>query len=89
MESDIVDEQAVKWFVRLRADNVNKDDWVAFAQWLEQADEQRKAFSEICDMWGDTTLLKSLTLHAKTHDIVPKRQKKRYIISRVPLALLV
>ena len=90
MESDIndsVEEQAVTWFVRLRADNVNREDWAAFAQWLEQTDEHRKVFSEVCDMWGDTTLLEGLSRHAKRHDIAPKRQKKRYFISRIPLAL--
>lgn len=90
MESDLdddVDEQAVAWFVRLRADNVSREDRVSFGQWLEQSTEHRRVFSEICEMWGDTTLLKSLSINAKIHGIAPKPKRKRHIISRVSLTL--
>ncbi len=84
---DSLDEQAIAWFVRLQAENVRKEDWRAFGQWLEQTDEHRKVFNEICEIWGNTTLLKSLGLHAKEHKISPKHHKKHYAISKISLAL--
>ncbi|WP_415878270.1 FecR family protein [Methylomonas sp. TEB] len=90
MDSDLndnIDEQAVAWFIRLRADNVNNDDRTSFEHWLNLAAEHRDAFNEVCAMWGDTDLLKSLSISAKVHGIAPKRSKKRYINTRMPLAL--
>lgn len=90
MESDLdntVDEQAVAWFVRLRADNVTRNDELSFMQWLEQAEEHRSTFYDVCAMWGDADFLKSLIDGAKKHAIAPKVRKKTYIKSRLSLAL--
>jgi len=91
LESDLndnIDEQAVAWFIRLRADNVSNEDRKSFNQWLEQDTAHRRAFDEICVMWGDTDLLNSLRINAKSHGIAPKPKKKRYYLSpRIPLAL--
>ncbi|MDT4291646.1 FecR domain-containing protein [Methylomonas sp. MO1] len=90
MDSDLndnIDEQAVAWFIRLRADNVNNEDRTSFEHWLNLAAEHRDAFNEVCAMWGDTDLLKSLSISAKVHGIAPKHSKKRYINTRMPLAL--
>ena len=90
MESDLndnIDEQAVAWFIRLRADNVSNEDRKSFDQWLEQDAAHCRAFDEICVMWGDTDLLKSLRISAKSHGIAPKPKKKRYLNPRIPLAL--
>ncbi|MCK9605812.1 MAG: FecR family protein [Methylomonas sp.] len=84
--NDNIDEQAVAWFIRLRSDNVSREDRKSFDQWLEQAADHRHAFDEVCAMWGDTELLKSLRLNAKSHGIAPKRSKKRYINPKIPLA---
>lgn len=90
MESDLnenIDEQAVAWFIRLRAENVTSEDRKSFDQWLEQAAAHRDAFNEVCVMWGDTDLLKSLSSSAKIHGIAPKRRKKRYVSPKIHLAL--
>ncbi|MBL1264302.1 FecR family protein [Methylomicrobium sp. RS1] len=90
MESDLndnIDEQAVAWFIRLRADNVSNEDRKSFDRWLEQAADHRRAFDEVCAMWGDTALLNSLRINAKLHGIAPKRLKKRYINPKIALAL--
>lgn len=73
--NDSIDEQAVTWFVRLRADNVSRQERASFIQWLEQAAEHRTAFYEICVMWGDEAFLQSLTDSANKHGIVPKPKK--------------
>ncbi|CCE23227.1 FecR family protein [Methylotuvimicrobium alcaliphilum] len=85
--NDSIDEQAVTWFVRLRADNVSRQERASFIQWLEQAAEHRTAFYEICVMWGDEAFLQSLTDSANKHGIVPKPKKKRRIKTAIPLAL--
>ncbi len=91
MESDLndnIDEQAVAWFIRLRADNVSNEDRKSFDQWLEQDADRCRAFDEICVMWGDTDLLNSLRITAKSHGIAPKPKKKRYYLSpRINLTL--
>lgn len=90
MESDPdndIDEQAVAWFVRLRADNVSRHDEALFSQWLEQSDAHRSAFYEICVLWGDADFLKGLNDSAKKHAIAPRTKKKRFIKSKMPWAL--
>lgn len=91
MESDLndnIDEQAVAWFIRLRANNVSNEDRKSFNQWLEEDTAHRRAFDEICVMWGDTDLLNSLRITAKSHGIAPKPKKKLYYLSpRIHLAL--
>lgn len=85
--NDSIDEQAVAWFIRLRADNVGQQDKARFIDWLEQAAEHRSAFYEICVMWGDEHLLQSLTDSARKHGILPAPQKKVCINPRVSLAI--
>ncbi|EIC30422.1 FecR family protein [Methylomicrobium album] len=90
MESELndnIDEQAVAWFIRLRADNVSNEDRKSFDRWLEQAADHRRAFDEVCAMWGDTALLNSLRINAKLHRITPKPPKKRYLNPKIALAL--
>lgn len=90
MESDFdnnVDEQAAAWFVRLRAANVSRQDEASFVQWLEQSDAHRKAFDEISALWGDADFLKGLTASAQKHGIAPRSHKKRFICSKMFLAL--
>ncbi len=84
---DSVDEQAATWFIRLRADNVGRNDKAAFIQWLEQDDKHRTAFYETCLMWDDTDLLKGLIDSAKKHGIAPRKPTKRFINLRIALAL--
>ncbi len=85
--NDSLDEQAVTWFVRLRADNVSQQDKTRFIAWLEQSPEHRKAFYEICVMWDDENLLQSLTYSAQKHGIVPAPQKKTATNRYITLAL--
>lgn len=90
MESDLnedIDEQAVAWFIRLRADKVSRKDKILFNQWLEKSAQHRSAFYEICSMWGDEDFLQSLTESAKKYGIAPKPKKNRYIKLTIPLAL--
>lgn len=86
--AESIDEEAVNWFVRLRAENVSSRDEMAFLAWLEQADAHRSAFYETCLLWGDPDFLQSLVNHAKQHGIAPRRKKKPYIKSWRHLALV-
>lgn len=57
---ELIDEQAVAWFARLRADNVSREEKAAFADWLQQSPSHQNAFDEICLLWGDTQLKQAL-----------------------------
>lgn len=70
---DGIDEQAVAWFVRLRADNVSGKEKASFLRWLNQSDAHRETFDEISKLWGDANLLQALVYTAQKHPIAPKK----------------
>lgn len=84
--NDDIDEQAVAWFIRLRADNVTSEEKTSFLRWLNQADLHREAFNEISKLWDDTGLLQALGEAAQKHRIAPKR-KATLINFKLPLAM--
>ncbi|UOA09636.1 FecR domain-containing protein [Methylobacter sp. S3L5C] len=89
LESELnndIDEQAVAWFIRLRADNVTSDEKASFLRWLNQANMHRDAFNEISKLWGDTDLLKALDDAAQKHHIAPQK-KTTYTYVKLPLAI--
>ncbi|MDO9105567.1 MAG: FecR family protein [Methylovulum sp.] len=57
---ELIDEQAVSWFVRLRSSSISREKKASFTDWLQQNPEHQKAFDEICLLWGDTQLKKAL-----------------------------
>ncbi len=83
---DDIDEQAVAWFIRLRADTVSSEDKVAFFRWLNKTDEHRGTFNEISKLWGDPDLLQGLGDAAKKHDIAPHKKNKSTHF-KLPLAM--
>ncbi|MGZ4955057.1 MAG: FecR family protein [Methylobacter sp.] len=85
LDSDI-DEQAVAWFIRLRADNVSSEEKTSFLLWLNQADLHRETFNEISKLWGDTGLLQALGESAQKHHIAPKK-KTSSVHFKLPLAI--
>lgn len=77
LESELnndIDEQAVAWFIRLRADNVSSEEKALFLRWLNQADAHHETFNEICKLWGDTDLLQALGVAAQKHRIAPNKR---------------
>lgn len=84
--NDDIDEQAVAWFTRLRADNVSSEEKTAFLRWLNQADAHRETFDEISQMWGDADLLQALTETAQKHRIAPPKKSTR-LHFKLPLAI--
>ncbi|MFI3157246.1 MAG: FecR domain-containing protein [Methylococcaceae bacterium] len=85
LDNDL-DEQAVAWFIRLRADNVSNEEKTSFLRWLNQAGAHRDTFNEICQLWGDADLLQALTETAQKQRIAP--QKKTAAVNfKLPLAM--
>lgn len=82
---DDIDEQAVAWFIRLRADNVTSEEKTSFLRWLNQADAHRDAFNEISKLWGDTDLLQALGDTARKHNIAPDKTTTAHF--KLPLAI--
>jgi len=81
-----VDEQAVAWFIRLRADNVSGEEKASFLLWLNQDDLHRETFNEISKLWGDAGLLQALGQAAEKHRIAPQK-KTASIYFKLPLAM--
>ncbi len=85
LDNDI-DEQAVAWFIRLRAENVSSEEKASFLLWLNQADSHKETFNEISKLWGDADLLQALGDTAKKHNIAPKK-KTSSVHFKLPLAI--
>lgn len=88
LESELnndIDEQAVTWFIRLKADNVSSEEKASFLLWLNQADLHRETFNEISKLWGDADLLQALGDVAQNRRIVPKTVPR--INFKLPLAM--
>jgi len=89
LESELnhdIDEQAIAWFIRLRADNVSSEEKAAFLLWLNQADLHRETFNEIGKLWDDTDLLQALGESAQQQRIAPGR-KTAALYLKLPLAM--
>lgn len=88
LESELnndIDEQAVTWFIRLKADNVSSEEKASFLSWLNQADSHRETFNEISKLWGDADLLQALGDVAQNRRIVPKKVPRIHF--KLPLAM--
>ncbi|WP_173050463.1 FecR family protein [Nitrospira sp. KM1] len=46
-------EEAARWFVRLRAQDISTDERRAFERWRAQRSLHDRAYREICDLWND------------------------------------
>lgn len=85
LDADL-DEQAVTWFVRLRADNVTSEEKASFIRWLNQDDAHRDTFNEIGKLWGDADLLQALDDTVQAHRVAP-RKKITAADFKLPLAM--
>lgn len=84
---DNVDQQAAEWFIRLRAENVNRNDKAAFNAWLEQDETNRAAFAEMCEIWDDPEFLQELLNSADQYEIAPKQPKQQLFNQHLSLAV--
>jgi transmembrane sensor len=83
---DPVDEQAAAWFVRLRAEDVADEEKAAFARWLAHSPEHRRAYDDMCMLWGDAALKRALS-EAETKSPEIFRLKKKTHSNRLLLAM--
>jgi transmembrane sensor len=58
---DLVDEQAAAWFVRLRAEDVADEEKAAFARWLAHNPAHQQAYADMCRLWDDAALKRTLS----------------------------
>jgi transmembrane sensor len=49
---DSIDQQATRWFVRLRADDVSEADRQAWRQWLQASQAHRDAYAQVEALWS-------------------------------------
>ncbi|MEX0941100.1 MAG: FecR/PupR family sigma factor regulator [Pseudomonadales bacterium] len=50
-------EQAIRWFARLRADDVGADDRYRFFEWLKRGRMEQRAFVEILELWEGVSVV--------------------------------
>lgn len=49
-------EQAIAWFVRLRAEDVSEEERQRFKQWLDQHPDHRLAYANVTKLWNTSEL---------------------------------
>ena len=58
--TDMMADEAITWFARLRADDVSEADRNGFVVWLRDHRLHQHAFIEILNLWEDLSVVKSL-----------------------------
>ena len=55
----VVDDAALDWFVRLRADRVDASERARFQAWLDD-DEHRRAFGRVVRLWRRLAIVRDI-----------------------------
>lgn len=55
-------DQACAWIARLRSDSVTAADRRDFAQWMKASDQNREAFDDMAELWGDLGALQHMPI---------------------------
>ena len=55
-----ISDQAIEWFVRLRAEDVREIERESFLNWLRLSRTHQSAFVEILNLWRDMAVVKCL-----------------------------
>ncbi|MCK9608487.1 MAG: FecR family protein [Methylomonas sp.] len=63
---EVVAEQAITWFARLRAEHVPEEARRQFADWCQASPAHRQAFDEIGAFWEDADFTQLLTSYEQT-----------------------
>ena len=58
--SDALADEAIAWFVRLKADDVTRQNRIDFSHWLGQNTSCQAAFLEILSLWDKTEVIKTM-----------------------------
>lgn len=64
-------DQACAWIACLRSDAVSVADRKAFSQWMAESEENRLAFEEMADLWGDLGALAHMPIEQLFPESVP------------------
>ncbi len=64
-------DEATKWFILMRADEVSDERAEKFCAWVEQSDDHLTAYIDIGGFWDKLPLDQELTLEQKQDNIVP------------------
>ena len=66
-------DQACAWIARLRSDALTPADRTAFSQWMAHSEQNRQAFDEMADLWGDLGALAHLPVEQLFPESLPAR----------------
>ncbi len=65
--SEEVSDQAIEWFVRLRAEDVTISERDAFSNWLRASRTNQYAFVDILKLWRDLSVVKKMDFEELRH----------------------
>ncbi len=65
-------DQACAWIARLRSDTLSSTDRREFAAWMAQSPDNRRAFDEMSELWGDLGALAHLPVDELFPESVPR-----------------
>lgn len=58
--TELMSEEAITWFARLRADDVSIEDRENFAGWMRSERLHQQAFIEVLSLWEGLAVIRSL-----------------------------
>lgn len=70
-------DQACAWIARLRSDAVTSSDHREFSRWLSSSAQNRHAFDEMAELWGDLGALKHMPVDELFPESVPTSEPAR------------
>lgn len=80
-------DQSIEWFARLRAEDVTKEERLAFLKWLTASTENQREYVEIVNLWEGAKLLDFEKLQRTIAANEPENLNKlifgRHVLSQV------
>jgi transmembrane sensor len=86
---DIIAEQAIQWFARLRGDQVSEKERNQFADWYQASEAHRHAYDDIGKFWENndfTQLLSNIPLSSREIQSGRRRSRLTYTVPALAAA---
>ena len=68
---EMIAEQAVSWFARLRAEDITNDEITRFTSWYQASLAHRQAYDEIVAFWDDADFVQALADCEQISQVIP------------------
>lgn len=82
--SDDIIEQASAWFVRMNANNLDKNTKIDFNNWLDQDDRHKKAYDQTLALWDELALPAQVSAKSGWHRRA-KKKRSSLVFKLIPI----